>query len=174
MKPQINPDDEFVHCFDFGCKSYKSLSFSRHQWDNISMIFSKPALSAWLEKQQIRQAIALMEHYSGDISGTSQDKAGNYPGMDLPKQQDCIDESTNTLQFLRALESRRLLSWHKVIGKKRRIVWIATHWTAVIAELDSGQQFAVDSWYRDNGQAPFIQPIKAWQRRASFDDLLNP
>lgn len=165
---------EFVLCFDFGCKSTKELSFDSQQWKNITEIFVRPALSPWLEKQQIRQAIALMESFSGQLSGTHQDKAGNYPGEDLPFQQDCIDESTNTYQYLHALQQRELLVWHKVDGKKRRIVWFATHWSAVISENLSNELFAVDSWYRDNGEPPYIQPIKEWQRKASFSDSFNP
>jgi hypothetical protein len=170
----IDLTDEFVQCFDFGCKSQLSLSFNQEQWQAIRLIFKKPALSAWLEKQQIRQAVALMETFSGQLSGTDKDKAGNYPGEDIPQQQDCIDESTNTMQYLNALDKRQLLHWHKSNGKKRRIRFIWTHWTAVISQLDSGEHFAVDSWYRDNGQLPYIQKLSDWQRRSSFPELLNP
>lgn len=161
-------------CYDFGCKSTRELSFNAEQWSSIYQIFHKPALSPWWEKQQIRQAIARMEEISGSLIGTSQDKAGNYPGEDLPYQQDCIDESTNTFQYLLALQNRNLLFWHTVVEKKRRIVWLATHWTAVIHETARNQDYAVDSWYRDNGEMPYIQKLSDWQRKRSFSDLLNP
>jgi len=151
-----------------------ALSFDSQQWKSITDIFVRPALSPWLEKQQIRQAIALMETISGSISGTAQDKGGNYPGVDLPFQQDCIDESTNTDQYLQALQHRNLLQWHQVAEKKRRIVWFSTHWTAVIRENKSNELFAVDSWYRDNGQLPYIQQLNSWQRKSSFPESLNP
>jgi len=165
---------EFVQCFDFGCKSTKEFSFDSQQWEKITDIFIRPALSPWLEKQQIRRAIAMMETISGSISGTAQDKGGNYPGYDLPFQQDCIDESTNTNQYLQALQHRNLLQWHQVDERKRRIVWFATHWTAVIREIENKELFAVDSWYRDNGQLPYIQKLKSWQRKSSFTESLNP
>jgi hypothetical protein len=165
---------EFVQCFDFGCKSTKEFSFNQDQWKSINDIFTRPALSAWIEKQQIRQAVALMEIMAGSISGTSLDKGGNYSGIDLPFQQDCIDESTNTYQYLQALQLRNLLHWHQVAEKKRRIIWFATHWTAVIREHNTNQQFAVDSWYRDNGDLPYIQKIENWLRKSSFSDSLNP
>ncbi len=131
-------------------------------------------MSPWLEKQQIRQAIALMETISGSIIGTSIDKAENYSGQDLPYQQDCIDESTNTFQYLLALQNRNLLLWHQVDLKKRRIVWLASHWTAVIRQINTNEYFAVDSWYRDNGEMPYIQKLEDWQRKKSFSELLNP
>ncbi len=165
---------EFVLCYDFGCKSTKDVSFNALQWTGITAIFNKPALSPWLEKQQIRQAIALMEDISGSIMGTDIDKGGNYSGVDLPYQQDCIDESTNTFQYLLALQNRNLLFWHQVDEKQRRIVWFATHWTAVIREKPSNEYFAVDAWYRDNGEMPYIQRLTDWQRKSSFSELLNP
>ncbi len=165
---------EFKQCYDYGCKSTTEFSFNQQQWKQITAIFSQPALSPWLEKQQIRQAIALMEEISGAIVGTSQDKGGNYQGQELTFQQDCIDESTNTSQYLNALQQRQLFHWHQVDQKKRRIVWLFTHWTAVIREQQSNELFAVDSWYRDNGDMPYIQKLQDWNRKSSFPESLNP
>ncbi len=85
-----------------------------------------------------------------------------------------IDESTNTFQYLRALEDLELLKWHRVDLKVRRIVWILTHWTATIVEIDNNKRFAVDSWYRDNGELPYIQPLKDWKRKPEFPVAFNP
>ncbi len=168
-------DPEILHCSDFGCKTKTPLTFSPQQWQRLNAIFARPALSAWLEKQQIRQAIALMEQYSGEVSGTHHDRGGNYPGADLPHQMDCIDESTNTFQFLWALQQRQMLHWHRVDGKLRRRTWfIFAHWTAVIEQVDTRRRFAVDSWHEDNGQAPYIQEINAWINNRAFAQALNP
>ena len=167
-------DSEFVHCYDFGCKSTQDISFDNEQWASIKRIFSALPLSPWLEKQQIRQAIALMETYAGQLTGSEKDQGGNYNGSNLTFQQDCIDESTNTYQYLQALQRRELLQWHRVAQKKRRIVWFVTHWTAVIQQNISGESYAVDSWYRDNGEPPYIQRLEEWQRKAAFSDSLNP
>ncbi len=164
----------FVHCFDFGCKSNQEIYYDARQWSDIKQLFTSAALTADQEKQAIRKAIAKMESFSGEIAGTSLDKAGNYPGYDIIKQQDCIDESTNTFQYLSALEDLKLLKWHKVEPKKRRTRWFFDHWTAVISENSSNQKFAVDSWYRDNGEPPYIQPLQDWQVKKSFPDQYNP
>ena len=137
-------------------------------------LFTAEALTSAEEKQAIRQAIAMMETFSGEIAGTSLDKGGNYPGYDIIKQLDCIDESTNTFQYLSALEELNLLKWHKVEPKKRRIRWFFTHWTAVVSENSSNQKFAIDSWYRDNGQPPYIQLLQDWQVKKPFPELYNP
>ena len=165
---------EFVHCYDFGCKSTQVLRFSNAHWRQIGALFDQSEFSRNGEKQAIRHAIALMERISGELAGTHLDRAGNYQGFNLERQMDCIDESTNTFQYLQALEQMNLLKWHRVDPKQRRIVWFATHWTATISEIDTGARFAVDSWYRDNGEMPYIQPISDWQRKRDFPVAYNP
>ena len=164
----------FVHCYDFGCKSTTEIRYDIGQWESIRELFNSNQSNPDEEKQAIRMAIAMMEAYSGEIAGTSLDKGGNYPGYDIINQMDCIDESTNTFQYLTALEEIGLLKWHRVAPKQRRIVWFFTHWTAVISDITSGQSFAVDSWYRDNGEPPYIQPIKDWRKKKDFPEKYNP
>ena len=169
----LRADPTFVHCYDFGCKSNQEIKFSSVQWDQISSLFLT-SLDEDEEKQALRKAIALMEKFGGELAGTSLDKGGNYPGSDIPKQMDCIDESTNTFQYLSAIEELGLLKWHFVGLKKRRIVWFMSHWTAVIVENRTKQKFAVDSWYRDNGEPPYIQPLADWQVKNDFPSQYNP
>lgn len=164
----------FVQCYDFRCKSTQEIRFSDSQWGQIRAIFNTQVLNLDHEKQAIRVAIAAMERFSGEISGTHLDKGGNYPGYDIARQMDCIDESTNTFQYLSALQQLDLLKWHRVEPKQRRIVWFATHWTAVISEQESGRRFVVDSWYQDNGEMPFVQPLDDWQRKRDFPIAYNP
>ena len=164
----------FVHCFDFGCKSTQELHYSARDWDEIRALFTPASVDSDAEKQAIRRAVATMERISGELSGTFRDKGGNYPGYEITRQMDCIDESTNTFQYLAALEELKLLKWHRVDYKQRRIVWFATHWTATITEIDSGERFVVDSWYRDNGELPYIQPLADWQNKRYFPVVYNP
>ena len=164
----------FVQCFDFGCKTTREIHFGASQWSEIRAVFADGVVDSASEKQAIRRAVALMERISGEITGTDLDKGGNYPGSDIPRQMDCIDESTNTLQYLLALQELDLLHWHRVDQKYRRIVWFVTHWTASIREVDSGRVIAVDSWYRDNGELPYLQPLNDWTGKRDFPDRLNP
>lgn len=164
----------FVQCYDFGCKTTRELHYSESHWNQIRAIFSTGVVDGDTEKQAIRRAIATMERISGELSITHLDKGGNWPGSDILGQMDCIDESTNTLQYLRALEELKLLKWHRVDRKYRRIVWLMTHWTAAITEIGSQARFAVDSWYRDNGELPYIQPLEDWQRKLDFPSAYNP
>ncbi len=163
----------FQQCYDFGCKSKQEVQYSEAQWQKIGALFDGVSDSA-SEKQAIRSAIASMEKISGDISGTHLDRGGNYPGEDIPGQMDCIDESSNSFQYLSALQQSGLLKWHRVEDRKLRIVWFISHWTAVISELQGGRLFAVDSWHRDNGELPIIQPLEDWSRKRKFPVEYNP
>ena len=71
-KPVLANTADFMHCYDFGCKSVQPVSFSPAQWQSLGEIFARPALSAWLEKQQIRAAVGLMEGYAGAQVGSDQ------------------------------------------------------------------------------------------------------
>lgn len=164
----------FVHCHDFRCKSTLEIRYDEAHWEQIRSVMRSGRDDVYREKQAIREAVAMMERFSGELAGTGIDRAGNYPGFDQPGQMDCIDESTNTFQYLAALDELGLMRWHRVGEKQRRIVWFISHWTATIVELDSGRRFAVDSWYRDNGELPFIQPIESWQRKRDFAADFNP
>lgn len=169
----LRAEPSFVHCYDFGCKSIQEVTFSPAQWSQVYSLFTTID-DEDEEKQALRKAVALMEKFSGEQVGTSLDRGGNYPGSDIPKQMDCIDESTNTFQYLSAIEELDLLKWHSVGLKERRIVWFISHWTAVIEENSSKQKFAVDSWYRDNGEPPYIQRLADWQVEKDFPSQYNP
>ncbi len=164
----------FVHCYDFRCKSRQEVRYDAAQWEKIGALFSPAPTDAAAERQAIRSAIALMERFSGAIAGTAADQGGNAHDYALPRQQDCIDESTNTWQYLVALDDLGWLRFHAADLKYRRIVWLATHWTAAIVERASGERFAVDSWYRDNGELPLLQPLDDWRRKRDWPVDHNP
>lgn len=162
----------FMHCYDYGCKTTQEVHYSAAQWAEIRAIFAGD-MDAFEEKQAIRRAVATMERFSGEITGTNRDVGGNI-AAEYVGQHDCIDESTNTFQYLAALDNLNMLKQHRVAPKQRRMVWLGEHWTAAIAEIDSGEKYAVDSWYRDNGEMPFIQPLADWRRKRDFPTAYNP
>ena len=172
LSPTLHAMPWFMHCYDFGCKSTREIHFSEAQWDEIRALFAA-RMSSFEEKQAIRRAVATMERFSGEIAGTYRDVGGNITDEYIG-QHDCIDESTNTFQYLVALEQLGLLERHRVALKQYRMVWLGEHWTAAISEIDTGEAFAVDSWYRDNGELPFIQPLADWRRKRDFPTNYNP
>lgn len=160
-----DPDPaRFNICYDHGCTSLGWVRLSAEQWDEVRRVFAKPADSAAGERAQIQAGIALLERIVGALTGTALDKGGNWKGMGLPGQMDCIDESTNTTIYLRMMQKHGLLRWHSVADRVTR--WSPFSWphtTAVIIERDSAERWAVDSWFLDNGEPPFVLPLATWK-----------
>ena len=158
----------FVQCFDFGCKSNLEIRYSHDQWQSIRQIFKSEPMDSYQEKQAIRKAVAMMEDYSGQISGTSRDEGGNYsPGSDVIKQMDCIDESTNTFQYLSALEELDLVQGHAT--GRARIQFIPPMGIAgpqEEAEGRHGDEVAGEGVVGEQGEAQQLHGADREQQRA--------
>jgi hypothetical protein len=158
----------FFSCTDYHCDEGKSVTLDAQQWQAVRRLFDNVS-SAREERLQIRQAIALLETEVGAITGTWQDQGGNVQGAGKPGQLDCISESRNTTTYLQLLQDDHLFHWHQVEPRTVRYLLVFAHWSAVIRERDSGERYAVDSWFLDNGQLPYIQTLRDWQSRRPFN-----
>jgi hypothetical protein len=161
-----DPDPALFNiCYDHGCSSLAWVRLSAEQWQQLRQVFAAPAGTAAGERAQIAAGIAMFERIVGEMTGTAGDKGGNWNGLGLPGQMDCIDESTNTTIYLRMLQKYGLLRWHSVADRATRWSFLSwPHTTAVIMERDSLERWAVDSWFRDNGEPPFVLPLDLWKR----------
>ncbi|MEM9469173.1 MAG: hypothetical protein AAF988_03335 [Pseudomonadota bacterium] len=164
----------FIHCYDYGCKTQKTVTLTETQWHQINSIFKTPSNSAEEERKKVAQAVQKFERIVGEITGTKADKRGTfrlYEDSD-PKnkkfQHDCIDESTNTTVYLALLKQSGHIQFHHVTQPQSRQPFVAGnpwwHQTATIKDIQTGQQYAVDSWFEDNGFTPYIVPIESWFR----------
>jgi hypothetical protein len=50
------------------------------------------------------------------------------------------------------------------VVKRGHIIRGIPHATAVITDTTTGDPWAVDSWYLDNGLPPYIVPYDLWKR----------
>ena len=106
-----------------------------------------------------------MEKIIGKKTNTTDDRGGNLEGVFAESNQmDCIDESSNSTTYLALMQRDNLLKWHTVQPTKTRGFFIfgMPHTTAVIKENQTGEKWAVDSWFYDNGVEPVIIPISQW------------
>lgn len=146
-----------------------SFAVDEREWSALRGLFVPPAPSAEEERRRIRAAIAMFEQIAGRQTRTHLDMAKNQGSGS--GHMDCTDESTNTTTYLRVLAERGLLKWHEVLHKAfRGPLELDTHWTAQIRDLTSGQRYVVDSWYRANGEPPYIQATEDWKRKRPFPD----
>lgn len=175
-------------CHNLDCKAQSTVTLSQEQLLDITRLFEPTAKTSRIEREQIREAVALFERIAGKQTSVHRDKGRNPNSIapssrprnqvrtaslslipprhygDIEGQMDCVDESRNTTRFLILLERRGLLAWHRVLDAAFRTPRLfEPHWGAQIEETVSGKRFAVDSWVLDNGEPPYIQRLEAWK-----------
>ena len=157
-------------CYDFGCKNSAVVDLPVVEWREVEGWFSPGAETPEQERQQIKQAIGWMEVLIGRYTPTHKDLAFNLPvgQKDLtdlfPGQLDCIDEAVNNTTYLRLMEQKGLLRYHTVVKQAYRKALLDQHWAGQIREIDSGNQYVVDSWFQPNGFLPVIQNSPDWYK----------
>jgi hypothetical protein len=150
-------------CYNGECRTRVRIGIAQEEWQSISEIFRDPPQSPLQERMAIRRAIARFEQIAGAHTPTYNDRAENANLFVVDGNLDCVDESLNTDTYLRLLQQHGLLHWHKVEARAVRVHYLLdVHFTARISELNSGSTYVVDSWYRDNGEPPYIQNYIAW------------
>lgn len=157
--------ERYSVCYDHSCTTVVTDALSRAEWDMATQPLKNPSTTAAGERLAIARAIAMFEEIVGRHTGTYRDKGRNLRGFGQPGQLDCIDESTNTTTYLRLLERGGLLHHHRVLEPSTRFgLFIGMpHTTAVIEDTGTGDRYAVDSWFRDNGQPPYIARLEIWK-----------
>ena len=171
---QIPSLNQFEVCQGGGCAQINQVSISQPEWENVAQLFKIKAANPPEERLQISQAIGLLEQIVGAKNGTATDLAGTFNNSDTPGQLDCNDEAINTTIYLRLLKSKDLMLQHVVEDTRTRNFFFTgwPHTTAVIRDIKTGERFAVDSWFYDNGHAATVVPFKTW--KANFQPADSP
>ncbi len=160
--------DRFSVCFQHSCAMVEHVSLTSDQWNKVASFFSPQADSAEQERRQIANAIAWLEVAVGSQIDSLDDRGGNLEGfMADGNQLDCVDESTNSTTYITMIQNAGFLKFHRVEKRATRGgiffggVW--PHSTAVISEIDTGNKWAVDSWFFDNGEKPTVVQLRKWR-----------
>lgn len=154
----------FNVCHAHGCAHVSPVSLKAHQWAQVRATF-EGVEDAADERRRLRAAIALLERWTGEQTGTDRDIGGSFPGFGRGGQMDCIDEMVNTGTYIRMLESDGLLVHHRLdsheyLGFFETAFW--PHAAVAIREAASGKRFVVDSWWLDNGAPPYVVAYDEW------------
>lgn len=161
----IQTPEAFQNCRGYGCKFIDDISLPQSDWNEITRAYGRPKTPE-AERESIKRTVALFEQKVGAINGTAEDHWGTFRKLG-DKQQDCVDESTNTTVYLTLLAQKGLLKFHTVEPPTARFPLIHAgrwpHQTAVISQNDTSEFFVVDSWFHNNGVPPEIVPLKQWK-----------
>lgn len=157
--------ENFPHCEGYGCPIVKNVELNAADWKTIERAYGGKAETAKNEREKIARTIGVFEQVVGPITGTDVDKAGTF--IQTGKGQlDCVDESSNTTIYLILLKEKGLLTFHTIDQPQVRYPIVSgrgwMHQTAVVTERATGDRYAVDSWFDDNGAPARIIPLQDW------------
>jgi hypothetical protein len=165
-------DESVEVCFNYGCATEGAVRFSEARLDWVRKMLLG-ANSSERERALLGLVVAQLYGWSAEQTPVGNDRAGNYADGGMPGQMDCIDHSTTTTRFLRMIEERGWLRFHRVLEPVRRSLLVSQHFSAAIEDLGDGVSvirtdakqriWAVDSWYADNGKPPWIAPLDKWK-----------
>lgn len=157
--------EQFPHCYGYGCPSHALVELNSNNWKEIDAVFKPPIKNAEQERKRIEIAIGKFESIVGPLTGTDKDVGDTFKKMG-EGQLDCVDESTNSTIYLDLLKQRGLLKFHHIEQPQIRLpivgggFWV--HQTAVITDDETGEEYAVDSWFDDNGKPAYVVPLDDW------------
>jgi hypothetical protein len=155
---------KFSACHGNSCRLRTEISLSAAEWAQVRALFDPPPADALAERHQIARATGLLEIFTGRQAGTLEDAPGMGVHWNPDSQLDCIDESTNSTGYLRMMAADGLIRFHDIGLPANR--FIITAWgpsnTATIKERATGKVYAVDSYFRANGEAADIVPLDVW------------
>jgi hypothetical protein len=157
--------DRFTICHGYSCTHKSAAGFTDKQWKSITAIFKGKTKDSNAERSKIGKAIAKMEQYTGAKTHTAEDLPMAGAFKESGYQLDCIDETVNTTQYLTMLQDSKLLKFHAVAAPTHRGYLIDGRWphnTAVMRETGNNALWVVDSFYRANGEEPYIVPRADW------------
>lgn len=155
----------FEICQGGGCTHFDVLSLSPAEWDNVTRLFTPSPQTAEVERAAIAQAIGVLEDIVGTKIGTAADRAGTFNNSDYLHQQDCNDEAINSTTYMRLMQQAGLMQFHQILDTRTRKFFLTgwPHSAAVIKEEGSQAEYAVDSWFYDNGYPATIVPMATWK-----------
>lgn len=154
----------FNICHGGTCENITDVILNEEQWKMVKSLFLG-VRTAEEERRSIKLAIAKMERIVGRLTDTYNDKGKNDADDQFNHYMDCIDESTNTTLYMIMMQKSGLIKLHSIEDRGNRGFFFNgwPHTTAVIKETRTENRYAVDSWFLDNGQQPFIIPLKEWR-----------
>lgn len=162
------PTDVVTVCSGYGCIIKDKLTFASDVPSELEIIMEQGRESAAAERAALRLAIAYMEReaqkslrYQNDVAFSYQRHRGKRG------QMDCVDESRNTIAYLKYLHSKGLLRHHKPIKRfaERGLMFDGRYPHKSARMRDSqGVDWAVDSWKTANGGLPEVFLLSEWYR----------
>jgi len=155
-----------VVCHGFGCEHRTAVGLSAGDLAKLAELLAPGRISADVERRAVAATTAWFDRRVGPAAGTTHRiaRAGAFTQRD-PGQMDCIDTSRNNTSLFLLLEQLHLFHHHKVDGPEARGFLFdgrGPHATAVLRDIHTGRQWAIDTWTRKYGDQPEVMPLDQW------------
>lgn len=165
-------DETVMICYNYGCAVQAPATFNEEQLSRVRETLAE-ALDAGQEREALARVLGQLYGWAGEQLPIAKDRGGDYADDGVDGRMDCIDHATSSTQLLHMIEARGWLRFHRVAAPARRTRFlIIQHFSAVVEELtpegvkpvsaSPPKRFAIDSWFRDNGQPAVVMPIDDW------------
>lgn len=157
--------DRFSFCLDHACARSVATNLPAADWRQVVGPLERPTATPAAERAALAEAVARFERAVRGRLGLGPDLAGTYPGAFSADQNDCVDETANTMTLLLMLKRDGALAYHDVGPPARRGVFFdgaLPHRSATLAERTGGARFVLDSWFRDSGVPADVAPLADW------------
>ena len=154
-------------CTGETCAKRRDVDLTEEDRHTLRSFFDDTAGDPAAEREAMKRAIAWLEHRVGVDTKRP-------PTEELDKQNvkevfwnyhSCVDDTANTTTFLLTLKELGVLAQHEVEGQAYRGIILdgkVPHFTAVIREKQSGEEYSVDTWLYTTGDPVIVKPLSDW------------
>jgi hypothetical protein len=158
--------DHPVYCHGYGCEFQTPVAIDDGDLAVLRRIFAGHSATAAEERKAVSEAVRWWErHASPLLGGPPRQHGSDIAHAHHPGATDCIDEATNSTTILVFLERRGFLKHHTVGRPASRGIIVNAHSTAIIHEI-GGDDWVVDMWMHNMGEAPDIMTEAQWMSQA--------
>lgn len=155
---------ELTICYNYGCATEAAIELSAIDLIQIDALFDEIE-TAEAERVSIGLAIGLLNTIAGAQTPIANDRGGNVNDDGVDGRMDCIDHSTTATRYLQFIQGRGLLRFHEVQTPAHRAPYLVNdHWAARIEDKATGEDYAVDAWFFDNGHPAAVMPLTRWMK----------
>lgn len=156
--------DNVRYCSGYSCNNIHDIGLDVDEWAAIEALFAGQYTDPAEERRRVSLAVGLYETFAGAKTGTLNDHPESPMLFKTRGQLDCIDEATNTSIFLHLLKKEGLIKLHAVGTPAQRgfIIGRWFHSTAVLHELNTEDNYAIDSWFYATGTPAEVVPLPVW------------
>lgn len=155
--------EELTLCYHYGCDRNR-----RIELDDTAQIWFRQRLddvaNAADERAALQDIVLSYYQRAAREAPIASDRGGNHEDATNVGRMDCLDHSHNVLVLLQLLAGKGWLHHHQLLGQVHRAPLLFDHHAAVaVRDVTSGQDWVIDSWFRDFGAPPVVVPLAIWK-----------